>query len=72
MKASLNGERSSGSQLPMETPYTDENRIEEIHQHVEEYLKWLRPFEGSWMKDQHYHEVMRIRPRLTVEREVVF
>ena len=56
----------------METPYTDENRIEEIHEHVEEYLRWVGQSQGSWQKDQHYHEVMRIRPRLTVEREVVF
>jgi len=56
----------------METPYTDENRIEEIHEHVEEYLRWVGQSQGSWQKDQHYHEVMRIRPRLTVEREVVW
>jgi len=36
----------------METPYTDEARIEELRVNREAYLNWVSRFEGNYSKER--------------------
>jgi hypothetical protein len=36
----------------METPYTDENRIEELNRDVRNYMNWVSQFLGSFGKER--------------------
>lgn len=39
-----------GLHSQMETPYTDEKRIEELNRDVQAYLDWVSQFQGHWTK----------------------
>jgi hypothetical protein len=47
----------------METPYTDENRINEIQQNVDAYLAWVSRFEGNYSKEREVPLKEWIGPR---------